>query len=237
MKTTGISAVKRDLRRVADDGKAAVLRRFFKTGKGQYGEGDKFLGVAVPEIRRIAKGHLGLALPQIEQLLHSPYHEDRLTALIIMTYIYPKADERLKERIFRIYLKNLKWINNWDLIDLSAPNIIGAHLADRPRGLLLKMAKSKHLWTRRAAVLSTFEFIRRGDSDMTYDLALMLIADNHDLIHKAVGWMLREAGKRQSEARLREFLDHYASRMPRTMLRYAIERLDEPARNKYLKAS
>ena len=232
-----LNELKKDLAMAADPEKAVILRRFFKTNKGEYGYGDKFLGIVVPAQRRIARNYLDLPLADIERLLHSPYHEERLTALLMLTYLYPKAAPAQQAAIYKLYLANLAYINNWDLVDLSAPNIVGAHLLKRPRAILYRLARNKHLWTRRVAMLATFEFLKNGQADDTIALAEILLRDEHDLIQKAVGWMLREMGKRCGQKRLTDFLDQYAREMPRMMLRYSIERLPENQRLKYLKLS
>ena len=239
-------AVKAELRRVASAEKAVVLARFFKTGKGQYGEGDRFLGVMVPEQRQVAKRFFAgredrscpAVLSVVRELLKSEFHEDRLTALLILVEQYKRSGEAEQKRIFDFYLKNLPCINNWDLVDLSAPNIVGAHLLDKDDSVLFAMAESDHLWTRRVAVLATFAFIKAGRFDEILSLAERLLVekrDGHDLMHKSIGWMLREVGKRDRLV-LEAFLDQFAARLPRTTLRYAIERFDEPARRRYLGA-
>ncbi|MBI5816139.1 MAG: DNA alkylation repair protein [Nitrospinae bacterium] len=213
--------------------KAVLLSGFFKTGKGEYGEGDRFLGVMVPEIRKAARHYHILALDELGKLLASPYNEERLMALIILGARYKKGDGGEKEAIFRLYIKNLSNVNNWNLVDLSAPYISGPHLADGGRELLYKLAHSKNLWERRVAIISTSHFIRNGEFDDTLKITDILINDKHDLIHKACGWMLREVGKRD-EAALDRFLKERSKTMPRTMLRYAIERMEEGKRKKYL---
>ena len=230
-----VSQIKKELRAVASPAKAEILSRFFKTGKGDYGEGDKFLGVVVPEQRAIAKRHRDLALAEIEQLLYSRYHEERLTALLILTYQFPSANEEAQKKIYDFYIKHSRQINNWDLVDVTAPNIVGAWLSDKDRKVLFDFAKSDNLWQRRIAIISTFYFIRRGDYLDTIKLAKILLNDRHDLIHKAVGWMLREVGKNCGTKILTDFLDEHKSKMPRTMLRYAIEKLPPDWRAKYLK--
>lgn len=232
-----LTRLKADMRKLADPAKAAVLSRFFKTGKGQYGCGDVFLGIMVPAQRALAKRYRDMGLPDLAKLLASPIHEHRLTALIILEDQCGRADEAGKKRIFDFYLSHTRCINNWDLVDLSAPSILGGYLLHRPdrRRILLRLARSASLWERRMAVLATLTFIRAGRFDDTLLLAEMLLGDAHDLMHKAIGWMLREAGKR-NVAVLETFLDAHASTMPRTMLRYAIERLPERKRKSYLAA-
>ena len=192
-----------------------------------------FLGIRVPEQRKIAKKHRDLPLEEVAVLVRSEFHEERLTGLLILTYRYPKSTPEQKEALFSFYVAHVPWINNWDLVDVTAPNIVGAWLQDRSRDLLYQWAESENLWERRLAILSTLHFIRQDDFEDTMKLAQMLLSDTHDLIHKAVGWMLREAGKRSQNV-LESFLDEYCERMPRTMLRYAIERLQEPQRQAYL---
>jgi 3-methyladenine DNA glycosylase AlkD len=218
-----------------DKNKAEILQWFFKTNKGQYGEGDKFLGIVVPKIRKIAKEFEDTSFDEIEKLLKSEWHEFRLTALIILVYKFKKTkDKKNKKDIYDFYLKNTKYINNWDLVDLTARDIVGGYLLDKDRKVLYKLAKSKNLWEKRIAIISTFEFIRNMDFIETIKISEILLADKHDLIHKAVGWMLREVGKRD-EALLREFLDKHKTEMPRTCLRYSIEKLSEIDRKYYLK--
>ena len=229
--------VRKELKSMADPDKAVILQRFFKTGLGQYGEGDIFIGVTVPQSRKIAKKFSQLQLVEVKTLLYSRIHEERLVALLILVWRYSSAlDSREeKEEIVKFYLDNIKQVNNWDLVDLSAPNILGAHLIDnRDRRLLYRLAKSENVWERRVAILATYHFIRNGDFSYTLKIAEMLLQDRHDLIHKAVGWMLREVGKRDATAQ-EEFLEKYWSVMPRTMLRYAIERLPENKRLHYKK--
>ncbi len=214
---------------------AAILARFFKTGPGQYGEGDKFIGVKVPVIRKVAKNFESLPAAEVECLLHSEVHEERLLALVILVTQVEKADKAARKRVYDLYLANTRNINNWDLVDLSAPQIIGGFLETRSRRPLYRLAKSASLWERRIGIVATHWFIRHGDFADTIRLAEKLLKDDQDLIHKAVGWMLREVGKRD-EAVLEEFLGQQCQVMPRTMLRYAIERFPEKKRLGYLKA-
>lgn len=217
-----------------DPERAVNLARFFQTGAGQYGEGDQFLGLKVPTLREAVRIYWRkLTLAEVDQLLTSSYHEHRLTGLLLLVKQYEKGDDELKKAIYDFYLSHLARINNWDLVDLSAPNIVGDHLLTRSRLILTKLAKSNNLWQRRVAILSTFTFIREAQFDDALSLATILLADPHDLIHKAVGWMLREIGKRDLPTLL-AFLDSYASVMPRTMLRYAIEKLPPFSRQHYL---
>jgi 3-methyladenine DNA glycosylase AlkD len=222
------------LKAMADPEKAKFLPRFFKTGPGEYGEGDRFLGVVVPKIRKLVKTCLQESDDEILKLLHSPYHEERLAALLIMVEQYRRGDAARKQVIYDQYLANTAHINNWDLVDLSALYIVGAHLDGRNSSVLTTLALSESLWDRRIAMLATFYFIRQGKSDEALRIAELLLHDRHDLMHKAVGWMLREVGKRGSMERECEFLNRHAAVMPRTMLRYAIERFPENLRKKYM---
>lgn len=223
------------LRSAADPEKALVLARFFKTGPGDYGEGDQFCGVVVPKIRRIANAHRNAPRREVRKLLRSKLHEERLAALLILVDQFREGDAVQRREIFDLYLAHTAHINNWDLVDLTAPHIVGAHLYDKDTSLLTRLALSQSLWERRIAMLSTHYFIRQGNSRETLRIAELLLHDPHDLIHKAVGWMLREAGKRCSLREELHFLDAHAAVMPRTMLRYAIERLPERLRLHYLK--
>ena len=211
-----------------------ILQRFFKTGPGEYGEGDLFIGIKVPVLRKTAVEHKNLPMPLIKSLLSSSYHECRMVALLILTERYKKGDEITKKEIFNLYLSSIDYINNWDLIDLTAPHITGHYLSDKKRDILYKLAKSDSLWKKRIAILSTFYYIRHDDFIDTFRISDILIGDKEDLIHKAVGWMLRETGKRNRVA-LEHFLASRYQRMPRTMLRYAIERFPERLRQQYLK--
>jgi 3-methyladenine DNA glycosylase AlkD len=214
--------------------KEQTFSRFFKTGKGQYGEGDLFLGISVPEIRRIALKYKDLSLEENNKLLSNKYHECRLVALMILVYQYRHGDNKKKKQIFDFYLKNTKHINNWDLVDLSAYHIVGNYLLNRDRKILYKLAKSKNLWERRISIISTYVFIKNKENKDTFKIAEILINDKHDLIHKACGWMLRESGKAVSEKDLLVFLEKHSGKMPRTMLRYAIEKFKEPKRQYFL---
>lgn len=226
--------VLKQLKKLGRKDKANVLQRFFKTGKGQYGEGDVFIGVMVPEQRLLAKKFWQLPLTEVEVLLNNKFHEVRLTALLILVQKYQHAVTiRDKKTIFDFYIKNLTRVNNWDLVDVTTPNIVGDYLLERPRQLLYRLAKSKNLWFRRVSVLACFAFIKNKDFNDFVKLAELHLSDQHDLMHKAVGWMLREMGKRDQLALLK-FLDAHACAMPRTMLRYAIEKLDEKVRRGYL---
>lgn len=219
-----------------DPQKAALFPRFFKTGPGQYGEGDKFLGVTVPNTRNVAKVGKDLSMSEVEKLLHSPWHEDRLLALIILVSQFKKADQRRQKVIYDFYLANTAHINNWDLVDTSASNIVGAYLYAVPNGTtsLKRLATSNLLWERRIAMIATLYFIVQGSGKECIQIATILIDDTHDLMHKAVGWMLREMGKRVSVDELRDFLEIHAATMPRTTLRYAIEHFSPEERKMWL---
>jgi len=212
---------------------ADILSRFFKTAKGQYGYGDFFLGIKVPVQRQIAKKYITLKLDDLQKLINSKFHECRLTSLLILTYRFPKSSKIEQREIYNFYIKNLNHINNWDLVDLSAPNIIGNYLYKKSHRPIYNLVKSKNIWHRRIAVLSTFHFIKNNDFTDSIRISKLLLNDKHDLIHKAVGWMLREIGKRDQK-QLIEFLDEHCLEMPRTMLRYAIEKLSESERKKFL---
>jgi 3-methyladenine DNA glycosylase AlkD len=234
--TQGAETIRAKLRKMADRNRAKILRRFFKTGPGEYGEGDVFLGIAVPELRKLAKS-LGEVPPETSvELLRSEVHEDRSLALMHLVRAFERANRAGRRRIYRAYLDNVQCVNNWDLVDGSAEHIVGAYLADRDRAPLVKLAGSRNLWERRIAIVSTFHYIKRGEYDETLKIAAMLLDDDEDLIHKATGWMLREVGKRRRPAEEAFLLEHYR-RMPRTMLRYAIERFPEPRRQAYLKGT
>lgn len=225
--------IETELRHLATNEKRIVLQRFFKTAPGQYGEGDRFLGVTVPLTRIVAKKHLAMPLNEIIALLQSEWHEVRLCALLMMCERFKKGDSATRKDIFNYYIENTGRINNWDLVDLSAPTIVGGYLMDKPRDLLYRMAESELLWDNRIAIVATLAFIKHKDSDDTYRLALKMMNHKHDLMHKAIGWMLRESGKRDDDRRLFNFVDEYRKRMPRTMLRYAIEKFTDEER-KYL---
>jgi 3-methyladenine DNA glycosylase AlkD len=210
-----------------------TMKWFFKTGKGEYGEGDIFAGLKVPTQRKLAREFGDLSFTDLKVLLSSPVHEERLISLFILVARFSKSSEKDKQMIFSFYLKNRKGVNNWDLVDLSAPKIMGKYLLEKDKSILFKFAVSKNLWERRIAILSTLEFIRSEDYDTTLKISEILLEDDHDLIHKAVGWMLREIGKRDLLTE-EKFLKIYYKKMPRTMLRYAIEKFPETKRKKYL---
>ena len=227
------SLVKADLEKAANPIHAERLQGFFKTGKGEYGEGDVFLGVRVPDQRKIARKHRNIPLNDALVLLRSEIHEHRLTSLFILTNQFNVGDQRKKEKIVTLYLNNTGYINNWDLVDSSAHKILGAWLLDKPRDLLYKLVKSNNLWERRISIISTFAFINNGELADAIALAKILLNDEHDLIHKASGWVLREVGKKNIET-LIHFLEMHYQEMPRTMLRYSIEKLPENQRKYYL---
>ncbi len=229
------ASVSAELRAIADPERASNSAWFFKTGPGQYGEGDVFIGVTVPKQRQVARKYAHLPLSEIEKLLASAIHEERLTALITLANQYKRGDQEEKQLIFDFYLANTHYINNWDLVDSSASYIVGAHLLDKDRTILYELARSSDLWERRIAIIATAAFIACGQSKDTFAIAEVLLTDTHDLIHKAVGWMLREVGKSCGQEVLEGFLRAHYRVMPRTMLRYAIEKFDEPLRQKYLK--
>ena len=230
---SNLSQLKSKLKKLADSKRAEVLRWFFKTGKGEYGAGDIFLGIKVPAQRKVARENENLSLVALQKLLNSKIHEYRLIALLILISQYKKADSQSKKKIVEFYLKNTENINNWDLVDLSCPNILGDYLLNKSRKILYKLAKSKNLWEKRISIISTFAFIRNKEFADTLQIAGILLYDKHDLIHKAVGWMLRETGKRDREI-LENFLRKNYKIMPRTMLRYAIEKLNADKKKYYL---
>lgn len=229
-------SVQADLQKLADKKKAVLLGHYFKTGKGEYGDGDVFIGVVVPAQRSVAKKYRDLPFSEIETLLNNKIHEYRLTALLILTYQFAKADEVGKKSIYDFYLAHTKYINNWDLVDLSSHEIVGGWLLTHPkeRTILFTLAKSKDIWEKRIAMISTFALLRNNEWSETLAIAEILLYDPHDLIHKAVGWGLREVGKRNQAAE-ETFLKKHYKQMPRTMLRYAIEKFPEPKRKFYLK--
>lgn len=245
--------VQKDLKKLANPEKAKLFGRHFKTGKGEYGEGDKFLGIMIGPLRELAKKYQDLSLSDLQKLLNGKYHEERNLAVFILVRQFEKGKRVKREEIFKFYLKNTKRINNWDLVDISAPKIVGesvrqcvsesanqyVSLSDGQkvrvgREILYKLARSENLWERRIAIISTFAFIRNSDYSDTLKISEIFLSDKHDLVHKAVGWMLREVGKRNQKAE-EAFLDKFVTRMPRTMLRYAIEKFPETKRRKYLK--
>jgi 3-methyladenine DNA glycosylase AlkD len=230
-----LAIARRRLRELANPDDAVFLQRFFKTGPGDYGEGDQFLGIRVPTIRRLARELHGLSLDDIESLMHEPWHEARHLALVALVDAYTRGSPGERDAIAKLYLRNTRWINNWDLVDVSAAGIVGAHLMTRSRRPLDRLARSPNVWERRIAIVSTHHFIKAGQVGDTLRIAERLMADSHDLIHKAVGWMLREVGERDRHA-LEGFLDLHAHEMPRTMLRYSTEKLSPVDRQRFMNA-
>ena len=228
-----LAILRKEIKSVSNLEKAKFLQRFFKTRKGEYAEGDVFLGIVVPVQRQLAKKYTELSFDDLEKLISSKYHEERLIALLILVERFKKASEDEKDKIIKFYLKNRKGINNWDLVDLSAPKILGEYLFDSDRKILFKFAISNDLWEKRIAVLSTYTFIKKNDFNDALKIYEILVYDKHHLIHKAVGWMLRELGKIDLKTE-EKFLKKYYKTMPRTMLRYAIEKFPEKKRKAYL---
>ena len=233
MKLKNLRKVIRDS---ANEKHANTMQWFFKTGKGEYGEGDKFVGIKVPVQRQIAKKFLDLENEDLKILLKSKIHEEKLIALLILVDNYQKANDKGKEKVYKFYLRNSNKINNWDLVDLSAPKIMGEHLLKNDKQILFKFARSKNLWKRRIAVISTYTFIKNKQFKTTLQISDILLNDDHDLIQKAVGWMLREVGKQDLKT-LENFLKPRYNKMPRTMLRYSIEKFPGKKRKKYLKGT
>lgn len=228
-----VAQIHQALKDLADPTIAEHSQRFFKTGKGEYGEGDQFLGIRVPVLRAQTKLHRATTLDEIQQLLESPFHEGRLFALLLLVYKFNKGDSATKTAIYQLYLNNTDHVNNWDLVDSSAPQIVGAYLEMRDRQVLYGLVQSHSLWERRIAIMATFQFIRNHQFEDTLQLSKQLLGDKEDLIHKAVGWMLREVGKRDGAVE-RDFLNMHYQHMPRTMLRYAIEKFPKQERTAYL---
>ena len=229
------ATIKQRIRELSQPKQAENLQRYFKTGPGEYGEGDIFVGIKVPKVRGLVKDFWMADEPIVRQLLASAIHEERFLALMILVRQFERGLDTDRARIFRLYLASTDRINNWDLVDCSAPNIVGGYLWDKDRLPLYRLVESESLWERRIAMLATFAFIRKQEFKDALAIAARLLHDREDLIHKAVGWMLREIGKRD-QATLEAFLDSHASVMPRTMLRYAIERFPEAKRQRYLRA-
>jgi 3-methyladenine DNA glycosylase AlkD len=225
--------IRRKLQNLGNRETAKTLKRFFKTGPGEYAEGDIFLGIRVPDLRKLAKEYQDIASNEITVLLTSPIHEERLLALLILVRTYSNGDESTKRKIYELYFRHIHFINNWDLIDGSAAHIVGAFLMDKSKEPLYHLAQSKNFWLRRISIISTFYFIKHNEFSETLKIAAMLISDKENLIHKAVGWMLREVGNRDLQAEERFLRNHY-QQMPRTMLRYATEKFPEPKRQHYL---
>jgi 3-methyladenine DNA glycosylase AlkD len=231
-----IAAIQRELDGLGDASRAATLQRFFKTGPGEYAAGDRFRGIRVPILRGLARKYQDVSLAAAERLLQSTFHEDRLLALLILIRHYQRGGQVIRDKVHRLYLKNTRFVNNWDLVDVSAPHLVGHYLRDHPNDTLIRLAASGNLWERRLAIMATFHFIKQQDFDETLRIARLLLADPEDLIHKAVGWMLREVEKRDTSV-AEDFLQKHYRHMPRTMLRYAIERLPEARRQAYLKGT
>jgi 3-methyladenine DNA glycosylase AlkD len=225
--------IARRLRQRADESRIPGLQRFFKTGPGEYAEGDEFIGITVPDLRRICRECRDAPISDVLPLLGSRIHEERLLALLLLVETFRRGTAETRGEVYRLYLANTKFINNWDLVDSSAPHIVGAWLFTRSRAPLRRLARSRLVWERRIAIIATQFFIRNGDLEETFRIADLLLTDHHDLIHKAVGWMLREAGNRNPKAE-RAYLESRYPRMPRTMLRYAIEKFPEAERRRYL---
>lgn len=226
--------IRKRLKKLGNKGRAVVSQKFFKTGPGEYGEGDIFIGIRVPVLRKLVNEYYNIPVKEIEALLQSPIHEERLLALFLLIRIFSKGDETTKKSIYALYLKNSSFVNNWDLVDCSAEHIVGAYLMDKNKRPLYHLAKSKNLWERRISIMSTFHFVKHHKFSETLKISEMLLSDREDLIHKSVGWMLREIGKRHSQIEEKFLKEHYKE-MPRTMLRYAIERFPKPKRQLYLK--
>jgi len=227
-------SITKRLKKLGNQEQAAVSQRFFKTGPGEYGEGDIFLGIKVPVLRKLAKEYLNLSLKEVQTILDSKYHELRLLSLFVMVDQFSKGDRKKQKNIYALYLKNTELINNWDLVDSSAHHIVGPYLMDKSKAPLYELAQSGLLWERRIAIMATFYYIKNDKYTDTLKIAGRLLADKEDLIHKAVGWMLREIGKRHRPSEEKFLKKHYHN-MPRTMLRYAIEKFPEPKRQRYLK--
>ncbi len=229
-----IKNIKEEFKKLSNAEQAKHLQNYFKTGKGEYGEGDIFLGIRVPILRKIAKKYSALSISDATEFLKSPFHEERLFALIVLVELFRKKDKENKEKIVELYLSHTKYINNWDLVDISAPRIVGAYLFTRDKKPIYLLTRSENLWERRIAIMSTLYFIGNNEFSDTLKIAEILLKDKEDLIHKAVGWMLREVGKKDSEVE-EEFLRKHYKEMPRTMLRYAIEKFPEEKRKNYLR--
>jgi len=228
-----LKRLKKELKGKADKEQAKLLARFFKTGPGEYGHGDKFLGIKVPILRQLAKQYIQLDFLELQELLLSNYHEERMVALQILVYRFKKGDDITRRKIYNFYIKNWRAINNWDLVDTTTPNIMGEYLKKKDKMILYDWVKSSNLWKRRMSIIATAAFIREDNFKDTFAISKLLLRDKHDLIHKAVGWMLREVGNRSRKIE-ETFLRRWYKEMPRTMLRYAIEKFPEEQRKKYL---
>ena len=229
-----LQQVEKHLRVIADPTTAEHSQRFFKTGPGEYGEGDRFRGIRVPVLRKLAREFRALSLEETIRLLHSKWHEQRLLALVMMVNRFARADETGKKEVYSLYLENTRWINNWDLVDTTCTHIVGGWLYPRKRTVLYELVRSELIWERRIAIIASFYFIKQGDFSDTLKLSKRLLNGSHDLMHKAVGWMLREVGKRDLQVEEQFLIEHYND-MPRTMLRYAIEKFPEDRRQAYLR--
>jgi len=229
-----LEKLKKEMQNSTNEKKAKNLQRFFKTGKGQYGEGDIFIGIMAPEMRKLAKKYSGMPLIKIQELLNSEIHEHRFVALVILVNKFEEANEIDRANIFNFYLKNTKNINNWDLVDASAHNIVGNFLFEKDKKILYELSRSEDLWKKRISIVSTLSFIRQNKFEDTFAISELLLGDSHDLIHKAVGWMLREVGKKDIEI-LKDFLRQHYENIPRTTLRYAIEKFEENERKRWLR--
>jgi 3-methyladenine DNA glycosylase AlkD len=229
-----VQDIQKRLKKLGNKRHAAISQRFFKTGPGEYGEGDVFIGIRVPILRKLVKEYLDLALKDVKTLLRSKYHEERLLSLFIMIDQFSKGENVTRTIIYDMYLENTGFVNNWDLVDSSAEHIVGAYLMDRSKAMLYRLAQSEDLWERRISIMSTFHFVKRHEFSETLKISKMLLFDRQDLIHKATGWMLREIGKRHLQSE-ESFLKVHYKKMPRTMLRYAIEKFPEHKRQRYLK--
>jgi len=233
MKNTLIKEIVKALRETQDVERARHCQKFFKTAKGEYGEGDVFLGVRVPELRKLAKIYRHISMNEISHFLKSKYHEERQFALFVLVNQFKKSDDKTKESIFQLYVNHTHYINNWDLVDASAHEIVGGYLFDKDRDILYELARSNNLWERRIAIIATFFFVKKNDFNDTLKISEQLLPDTHDLIHKAVGWMLREIGKRDLETETTFLKTNYLD-IPRTTLRYAIEKFSPKKRQQYL---
>lgn len=230
-----LASLKKELTDNINKKQAVTLQKFFKTGKGEYGEGDIFMGIKVPVMKELAKKYISLNFSDIQKLLKSKYHEERMIALSILVNKFKKANEIERKKIYDLYLRNTKYINNWDLVDCTCHKIVGAYLDGKDKKILEKLARSKNIWEKRISIISTFYFINKGSSKEALKIAEILVNEKHDLIQKAVGWMLREVGKRCSQEKEEEFLMKHYKTMPRTMLRYSIERFTDKKRQFYMK--
>jgi 3-methyladenine DNA glycosylase AlkD len=226
--------ISKRLKKLENKQQAAISRKFFKTGPGEYGEGDIFIGIRVPVLRKLVKDYFELPIKEIQSLLKSPVHEERLLALLLMVRKASGRSDDIKKSIYELYLKNTRFVNNWDLVDASAEHVVGAYLRDKNKSVLYRLAESEDLWERRIAIMSTFHYVKHHDFLETLRISKILLFDRHDLIHKATGWMLREIGKRDLQTE-ENFLKTHYKKMPRTMLRYAIEKFPESKRQRYLK--